>query len=80
MKLSDLLSKLDYTLVQGSIDTDVTAVENDSRKVSEGSLFFCITGAVFDGHQYAKHMVHVVCSWPARSNHTTPCAWGGHTV
>lgn len=54
MKLSDLLSKLDYTLVQGSIDTDVTAVENDSRKVSEGSLFFCITGAVFDGHQYAK--------------------------
>lgn len=54
MKLSDLLSKLDYTLVQGSLDTDVTAVENDSRKVSEGSLFFCITGAVFDGHQYAK--------------------------
>ena len=51
MKLSDLLSKLDYTLVQGSIDTDVTAVENDSRKVSEGSLFFCITGAVFDGHK-----------------------------
>lgn len=54
MKLSDLLFKLDYILVQGSLDTEVTAVENDSRKVSEGALFFCITGAVFDGHQYAK--------------------------
>lgn len=54
MKLRDLLSNLDYTLVQGCLDTDVSAVENDSRKVSEGALFFCITGAVFDGHQYAK--------------------------
>lgn len=54
MKLGQLLSTLEYTLVQGNLDTEVTAVENDSRKVTEGALFFCIAGAVFDGHQYAK--------------------------
>ncbi len=54
MKLGQLLNTLEYTLVQGSLDTEVTAVENDSRRVSEGALFFCITGAVFDGHSYAK--------------------------
>lgn len=56
MKLEGLLEGLNYTLVQGSLDTEVTAVENDSRKICEGALFFCITGAVFDGHKYAKEV------------------------
>lgn len=53
MKLEALIKEIDYNLVKGSMDTEVTAVENDSRKVKEGSLFFCITGAKFDGHTYA---------------------------
>lgn len=56
MKLEQLLKGLEYTLVQGSLDTEVTAIENDSRKVAEGALFFCISGAVFDGHQYAEEV------------------------
>lgn len=54
MKLRELLGKIEYTLIQGSLDTEVTAVENDSRKVVENALFFCISGAVFDGHRYAN--------------------------
>lgn len=54
MKLGQLLEDLEYTLLQGSLDTDVVAVENDSRKVTEGALFFCITGALFDGHKYVN--------------------------
>ena len=57
MKLRDLLNTIEYTLVQGSLDTEVTTVCNDSRKVGEGALFFCITGAVFDGHKYAKDVI-----------------------
>ena len=53
MKLDTLLKELNYELVQGSLDTEVCAVENDSRKVTDGALFFCIAGAVFDGHTYA---------------------------
>ncbi|MGN0154870.1 MAG: UDP-N-acetylmuramoyl-L-alanyl-D-glutamate--2,6-diaminopimelate ligase [Lachnospiraceae bacterium] len=56
MKLRALIQDLDYTLMQGSLETEVTSVENDSRKVTEGALFFCIAGAVFDGHQYAEQV------------------------
>jgi UDP-N-acetylmuramoyl-L-alanyl-D-glutamate--2,6-diaminopimelate ligase len=45
-------------LLQGSLDTEVTAVENDSRKVSEGALFFCISGAKFDGHRFADEVAN----------------------
>ncbi|MCD7885697.1 MAG: UDP-N-acetylmuramoyl-L-alanyl-D-glutamate--2,6-diaminopimelate ligase [Lachnospiraceae bacterium] len=53
MKLTQLLEKMEYTCVQGSPDTEVKNLVNDSRKVEEGSLFFCIKGAVADGHKYA---------------------------
>ncbi|MDE6761217.1 MAG: UDP-N-acetylmuramoyl-L-alanyl-D-glutamate--2,6-diaminopimelate ligase [Lachnospiraceae bacterium] len=56
MKLESLVCDMEYTLVRGSLDTEVSGVENDSRKVKEGVLFFCITGSVFDGHFYAKEV------------------------
>ena len=51
MKLDKLLERLDYTVVQGSDSTEVTTLINDSRKVEEGSVFVCISGAVSDGHK-----------------------------
>mgnify|MGYP000173249858 CR=1 FL=1 len=57
MKLDKLLERLDYTVVQGSDSTEVTTLINDSRKVEEGSVFVCISGAVSDGHKYAKEVV-----------------------
>ena len=51
--LAYLLKDLEYTVLQGNVDGEVTAVVNDSRKVCPGCLFICITGAVFDGHVYA---------------------------
>ena len=61
MKLTDLLAKLDYECIQGSIDVEVDQVVYDSRKesseITDKSLFICIEGAVFDGHQYAADMV-----------------------
>lgn len=58
MQLKYLLQHIDYTLEQGSLDTEVVCVENDSRKVTEGSLFFCIAGANFDGHRYAADVAN----------------------
>lgn len=57
MKISELIKDLDYTLLQGSLDTEVVEIENDSRKVAEGYLFFCIAGSVRDGHEFAKEVV-----------------------
>ena len=57
MKLEKLLEHVSYRVLQGTVDTEVTTVVNDSRKAEEGSLFFCIKGAVSDGHKYAADVV-----------------------
>lgn len=59
MKLVSLLEGLSYECVQGSMEREVSAVVNDSRKgkVVPGCLFICIEGAVFDGHNYAAAAV-----------------------
>lgn len=57
MKLSKLLERLEYEAVQGSAETEVTTLVNDSRKVESGSVFVCISGAVSDGHQYVADVV-----------------------
>jgi len=44
---------LRYEVSQGSDGINVTELINDSRKVTEGSVFVCISGAVSDGHAYA---------------------------
>ena len=53
MTLKNLLQKLEYTCVQGSLEKEITAVVYDSRKVVKDSLFICIVGANFDGHSVA---------------------------
>lgn len=49
----DLLEKLDYTCIRGSVEREITSVEMDSRKIAPGCLFLCIAGANFDGHSKA---------------------------
>ena len=53
MKLASLLSGLQYEILQGDTDREISAVVYDSRKVQEGCLFICIRGAVADGHSFA---------------------------
>lgn len=52
MLLEKLLENLDYEVLCGSIEREVSAVVYDSRKAEADCLFVCITGAVSDGHQY----------------------------
>ena len=52
MRLDKLLERLEYEVVQGSDEIEITTLINDSRKVEEGSVFVCISGAVSDGHKY----------------------------
>ena len=54
---TDLFEKLQYEIVQGTLDKEITSLVYDSRKVSGGSLFVCIKGAVSDGHTYAAEVV-----------------------
>ena len=63
MKLYDLLENNAETKLD---NIDITAVTDDTRKVVEGCLFFCVKGGSFDGHTAAKEMLEkgaaaVVC-------------------
>ena len=57
MKVSVLLERITYEICQGSTQQEVSSVVFDSRKVSEGSLFICIRGAVVDGHSFVDDVV-----------------------
>ncbi len=57
MKLKQLMDKLDYTLLDGSLDEEISTLVYDSRKVEPGSVFVCISGSVRDAHAYIPDVV-----------------------
>lgn len=55
--LSDILTDVPFTELQGSADVEITAVVFDSRKVVPGCLFVAVRGTVVDGHDYIEQAV-----------------------
>ena len=64
MKISEVLQGIKtYDIYE---DKEVKFITDDSRKVTEGSIFVCIKGNRFDGHEMAAQMLEkgavcVVC-------------------
>ena len=56
MRLSQLLLDMDYTVLQGEQDREISTLVYDSRKVEQDSVFVCISGAVRDGHDFAPEV------------------------
>lgn len=57
MKLIDLVFRMNYTLVQGSMEREISEVVYDSRKATPGCIFLCMPGAVTDGHDYIPEVL-----------------------
>lgn len=57
MKLAKLLEKIEYTVVAGSVDTSVSTLVYDSRRVEADSVFVCISGTVRDAHEFIPEVV-----------------------
>ena len=54
MKLVQLLDGMEYKVVKGTTETEVTELIYDSRKeIVKDAVFVCISGAVYDGHSFA---------------------------
>ena len=53
MKLEQLMEGVPFTLVQGSMETEVTDIIYDSRKAAPGLAFVCIVGTQRDSHEFA---------------------------
>lgn len=52
MKLEKLLEKLDYQILKGTVDCEVSELVYDSRKAVPGCAFLCISGTRNDAHEY----------------------------
>lgn len=60
VSLTKLLEHLEYEVKPKETQIEniqIKDVKYDSRKVTKGTLFICIKGAVSDGHQYAQEVV-----------------------
>ena len=55
--LKQLLERLEYQCIQGSLEREISDVIYDSRKAAPNTLFVCIKGTVTDGHGYAQDVV-----------------------
>ena len=56
-RLMDLVARMSYILMQGTLEKDISCVTYDSRKVEPGCVFVCMVGAVTDGHKYIPDVV-----------------------
>ena len=52
--LKDILYKVSLRSVKGNTGIDVTDLQIDSRKVSDGSCFIAVKGSISDGHNYIE--------------------------
>ena len=57
MTVKQLLEDLQYTLVQGTVDREISELVYDSRKALQDGIFVCISGAVRDAHDFAAEVV-----------------------
>jgi len=57
MNLKSVLLGLEGIKAKGDVDIDITSVEEDSRKIKEGGLFFAIKGFELDGLNYVTEAI-----------------------
>lgn len=62
MILTNLIKNINYQLISGEINLEITSVAYDSREVKAGSLFICIKGYASDGHAYIEKAIEAGAS------------------
>ena len=57
MILFDILKDIDFEVLQGNINCEISDLVYDSRKITENSVFVCLVGANVDGHTFVNQAV-----------------------
>ncbi len=57
MQIKKLVEQLEYTLLSGSLEQEISTLVYDSRKVEKGSIFVCISGTVRDAHDFISEVI-----------------------
>lgn len=62
MNLQTLLEGIEYDIIAGDVDKDVSGLYYDSRKVVPNSVFVAMKGGLEDGHQYINRTILDGCT------------------
>lgn len=57
MNIATLLSGLNYTVVQGTEDKEVSDIRYNSKDCKKGNIFFALYGRDWDGHLYIEDAI-----------------------
>lgn len=57
MKLKDLLRDVNFELINGTLEEEISSLVYDSRKAGLGSAFLCIRGTSVNGHDYIEQVI-----------------------
>ncbi len=57
MKLEKVLTGVEYKLLQGTLDREISDIAYDSRKVKKNGMFVAIEGTVVDGHKFIGNAI-----------------------
>lgn len=58
MKLHSLLSSIPFAKITNNENNpDILSIEQDTREVTNGTLFICIEGTNYDGHDFAQEAI-----------------------
>ncbi|MCT4612264.1 MAG: UDP-N-acetylmuramoyl-L-alanyl-D-glutamate--2,6-diaminopimelate ligase [Clostridia bacterium] len=58
MKLSEILKGIEYEILNGNLDVEVSNIHYDSRYVKEGGMFIAVSGYALDGHDFIYDVTH----------------------
>ncbi|MCD7778966.1 MAG: UDP-N-acetylmuramyl-tripeptide synthetase, partial [Clostridiales bacterium] len=57
MKLKDVLNNIEYKVLSGSVEAEVSALTIDSRKAEKNTMYVAIKGFTVDGHKFIPSAV-----------------------
>ena len=57
MKIRQVIQILDKPLLSGDSEQRISGVVSDSRSILPGTVFVCISGARFDGHEFIEEAI-----------------------
>jgi len=57
MKLDKIINNYKCLDIKGNLQTEITSICSDSRKVEQGSMFIAVKGFAGDGHSYIPSAV-----------------------
>ena len=57
MELKKVLEGIKNIKIRGNVDLDISNIENNSKKVTQNSLFVAIKGFDVDGHKFVEEAI-----------------------